>query len=198
MTKKSWIILGSTIGGVVVCASVLTPILLVPNIYKVNYIRSFVQKYTPVRSMDAYNQIDKSEPSGKLTFFACIYSSILYQSDSDFHYCDVKTNGLHNSLSWKTTYTNDSNGSEGYFWTKISYSNGKITKFINYPSPSMQFSYEYVILNKQLTFHRFYWETNYLPTIVWKDSEQLESVEFICPIWGDDGNIVWDFDHSEI
>jgi len=73
MAKKSWIILGSTLGGVVAATAILVPVLLVPNIYKTN-IKSFVQKYTPVRSNDYYQSLNNQNPSSKLLFYSILYS----------------------------------------------------------------------------------------------------------------------------
>jgi len=170
MTKKSWIILGSTLGGVAATASVLTPVLLVPNIYKVNDLKTFTQNYTPVRSNDAYGDIqDGSHPSGKLLFFTSLYYTIiLTQPDL----LNIKTNGLHNSLSFALQE------GDSTYASKISYSNTKVTILSSDKKNIME--------TKDFVFNN---STSNVATITGPFSPGYDIIA-LCPIW-QDGNINW-------
>jgi len=171
MKKVSWIILGSALG-VTVCASVLTPILLIPNIYKVNDIKSFVQKYTPVRSMEAYESIqENSQPSSKLIFFSFIYTLVVTQVQFE----NIKTNGLHNSLSFTIK-----DGQTEHI--KLSYSDSEVTKRT------------YVFQTHDYTefVETEYWVfscNNNIPIVSGPLDEEYD--EEWCPIWNGK-NINWD------
>jgi len=95
MTKKSWIILGSTLGGVAVSASVLAPVLLVPRIYKTD-IKTFVQKYTLIRKGENYESLVGHHPSAKLLFYSFLYT--LWKEIINYSGNNFKVNGLHNSI----------------------------------------------------------------------------------------------------
>jgi len=175
MTKKSWIILGSTLGGVVVVTSVLVPVLLIPNIYKVNDIKSFVQKYTPVRTMDEYEkmEIDQTKVSGKLLFFSYIYTTA-----EPLEYHDIKTNGLHNSLSFTINVNDDVS-----IRVKMSYSNNDVTV------KSSDGKNDLAVNEWIFTY------ANSMPMLIGPGISSLgyDATTLFCPIWGDDGNIDWDY-----
>jgi len=171
--KKKWIILGSALGGVVLLAGVLTPVLLVPNIYKVNDVKSFVQKYTPIRSNTSYSKMSVgSHPSAKLLFFSFIYDSVL----GGVEFTNVKTNGLHNSLSFSIV---DGGETEHL---KVSYSNSRVTIT---GTVDQETDSEYLNKNEW----RVDSETEEYTTL--KGPMGAEDEVLICPIWGTDGNLDW-------
>jgi len=65
-------------------------------------LRTFVQKYTPIRSNGEYVSLIGKHPSAKLVYFSYLYyfANMLYYDDYDMLYnFNIKTNGLKNSLS---------------------------------------------------------------------------------------------------
>jgi len=174
MTKKSWIILGCTLGGVVVATTVLVPVLLVPCVYKVNDLRSFVQKYTPIKSNSAYDEIQNdSHPSSKLLFYSFLYNVGHYE----YAFKNIKTNGLHNSIS--CTFSDGTSGE--ILHINFSYSNNKVmVKFSSFID-------EFYV--KDCIFHNSYNDEAmpYISTI------SYSYPTLTCPIWKADGSgIDWD------
>jgi len=173
MAKKSWIILGSTLGGVAVVSAVLVPVLLVPKIYNTN-IRTFVQKYTPVRSNEGYGPLVGQHPSSKLLFFSFLYTYSIFLETQDATISNVKTNGLHNSLSGKLTM------GEISYSINVSYSKNEVKVSGGEDASAKLNTNDYYVSNLSQIYY------------VLEGSESAFS-SIYCPIWSPNGSgeLVW-------